>query len=66
MFPPPYTPPAALLSQLRGHGRAVLEPESAAALCGVPLADLDALAPSWDDLPSDTYQIGRASCRERV
>jgi len=55
MFQPPYTPPAALLSQLRGHGYAVLAPEDAAALCGTRLADLDALAPSWDDLPPDTY-----------
>jgi hypothetical protein len=55
MFPPPYTPPAALLSQLRGHGHAVLEPEAAAALCGTHLGELQALAPSWDDLPPDTY-----------
>jgi len=55
MFPPPYTPPAALLSQLRGHGHAVLEPEAAAALCGTRLPDLQALAASWDDLPPDTW-----------
>ena len=55
MFPPPFTPPAALLSQLRGHGHAVLEPEAAAALCGTHLSDLQALVPSWDDLPPDTY-----------
>jgi len=55
MFPPPYTPPAALLSQLRGHGHAVVDPETAAALCGVRLAELDALAPSWDELPPDAY-----------
>jgi len=55
MFLPPYTPPAALLSQLRGHGYAVLEPEAAAALCGTRLAELEALAPSWDELPPDAY-----------
>jgi hypothetical protein len=55
MFAPPYTPPAALLSQLRGRGFAVLAPEDAAALCGTSLQALDALAASWDDLPPDTY-----------
>jgi hypothetical protein len=44
-----------LLSQLRGHGHAVLEPEAAATLCGTGLADLQSLAPSWDALPPDTY-----------
>ncbi|MCJ0826708.1 2OG-Fe dioxygenase family protein [Luteimonas sp. 50] len=54
-FPPPFTPPAALLSQLRGHGYAVLAPEAVAALCAVDLGGLQALAPSWDDLPPDEY-----------
>jgi len=54
-LPPPYTPPAALLSQLRAHGHAVLAPEAVAALCGVEVAALQALAPSWDALPPDTY-----------
>jgi hypothetical protein len=65
MFPPPYTPPAALLSQLRGHGHAVLEPEASAALCGTRLADLQALAPSWDDLPPDTYLRDAGHYRRR-
>ena len=53
--PPPYTPPAALMSQLRGHGHALLAPEAAAALCGTTAEELAALAPSWDDLPPDDY-----------
>jgi len=65
MFPPPYTPPAALLSQLRGHGHAVLDPEAAAALCGVSLAALAALAPSWSDLPPDTYLRDSGRYRRR-
>jgi hypothetical protein len=52
---PPYTPPAALLSQLRGHGHAVLEPEAVAGLCGLELGALEALAPAWEGLPPDTY-----------
>ena len=54
-LPPPYTPPAALLSQLRGHGFAVLAPQAVAALCGVEPGALAALAPSWDTLPPDEY-----------
>lgn len=54
-FPPPYTPPSALLSQLRGHGYAVLAPEAVADLCGTSLDALQGLAPSWDALPPDDY-----------
>src|SRR5690606_34306507 len=53
--PPPYTPPAALMSQLRGHGHALLAPEAVADLCGAGLPELGALAPAWDDLPPDDY-----------
>lgn len=52
---PPYAPPAALLSQLRGHGYAVLSPQAASALCGLDVAALDALAPSWEGLVEDHY-----------
>src|SRR3546814_16891831 len=54
-LPPPYTPPAALLSQLRGRGYAVLSPAAVATLCGVELAALHALRPGWDDLVEDHY-----------
>jgi hypothetical protein len=40
--PPPFTPPAALLSQLRGHGHAVLSPAAVGALCGFDVSALDA------------------------
>lgn len=55
ILPPPYTPPAALLSQLKGRGYAVLAPSAAAALCGVELPALHALRPAWDDLVEDHY-----------
>ncbi|MDG6348567.1 2OG-Fe dioxygenase family protein [Luteimonas sp. 8-5] len=54
-LPPPYTPPAALLSQLKGRGYAVLPPSAVAALCGVELPALHALRPAWDDLVEDHY-----------
>ena len=55
ILPPPYTPPAALLSQLRGRGYAVLPPQAVAELCAVDLAALHALRPAWDDLVEDHY-----------
>ena len=54
-----------MLSQLRGHGFAVLAPEAAAALCGTALDELQALAPSWDDLPPDTYLLDGGRYRRR-
>jgi len=65
LLPPPYTPPAALLSQLRGHGHAVLAPEAVAALCGVEAPDLAALVPAWDDLPPDDYLRDSGRYRHR-
>ena len=52
---PPYTPPAALLSQLRGHGHAALSPSAVEALCGLEIAALDGLLPSWEHLVEDHY-----------
>ena len=40
---------------LRSRGYVVVSPEDVAALAGCRVADLQALAPSWDDLPPDTY-----------
>src|SRR3546814_16585836 len=59
IFSAPFTPADALLPAMRGHGYAVLGPDAVAALCGVAVADLDTLKPSWD------AQIGSASCRGR-
>ncbi len=66
---PPLTPPSQLANALRGPGHAV---GSAAGLCeliGVPLAELLALAPTWNDLPADAclrdggrYRRRRHSC----
>jgi len=54
-FLPPFSPVGELLPRLRERGYAVLEPGSVAALCGFPLAALDALKPSWEHLQPDRY-----------
>ena len=54
-LPPPLTPASELLSNLRQQGYAVLAPASVCALAGVAPADLQALAPYWNDLPPDQY-----------
>ena len=63
--PPPFTPPAALLSQLRGHGHAVLAPEAVGALCGFDVSALAPLVPSWEDLPADHYLRDGGRYRKR-
>ncbi|MEO7496655.1 MAG: 2OG-Fe dioxygenase family protein [Massilia sp.] len=52
---PPFTDPADVSASLRSHGYAVLAPSDVAALAGVSLAELNALAPSWHALAPDNY-----------
>ncbi len=52
---PPFTAPAQLTHDLRTTGYALLSPRDVAALAGCSVADLDALAPSWDHLALDNY-----------
>jgi hypothetical protein len=52
---PPYTDPAHVVDALRGEGYALLAPRDVAALAGCPLDELQALAPSWDNLELDNY-----------
>jgi hypothetical protein len=52
---PAYTYPDQLATQLRQQGYAVLSPRGVADLSRCDLAQLDALRPSWDDLPPDQY-----------
>ncbi|MFD0725294.1 2OG-Fe dioxygenase family protein [Lysobacter brunescens] len=54
-FPAPYTPPEALLADLRTRGYAVLPPRDVHALCGITAEALGSLAASWNDLPPDEY-----------
>jgi len=52
---PVSTAPAALGPTLRGQGFAVLEAAGVCSLAGVDLAQLQAMAPLWNDLPPDNY-----------
>jgi len=52
-FSPPYTPASQVAQQLRDRGYAVLQPSGTAAWAGCELAQLQALASDWDDLPPD-------------
>ena len=54
-FLPPCVAPTALIATLRQQGFAVLDAQRVATLAGLPLADLNALLPSWNDLPADQY-----------
>jgi hypothetical protein len=51
----PYTDPACITDALRGDGYALLRPADVALLAGCSLAELNALAPSWDHLELDNY-----------
>jgi hypothetical protein len=52
---PPETPWRELDAALRERGFAAIGPQALCELAGVELPSLQALAPSWDDLPSDAY-----------
>src|SRR5687767_14152214 len=52
---PPSTQPSQVIPDLRERGYAVLSREGLCELVGTPAATLDALRPSWEDLPLDTY-----------
>jgi hypothetical protein len=65
IFPAPSTAADALVPAMREHGYAVFAPDAVVALCGVPLAGLDALKHSWDDLPPDEYLLDGGSYRRR-
>jgi len=54
-FSPPCVAPDAVIPALRQQGYAVLDAKSVAALARLSLTDLNALLPSWDDLPPDQY-----------
>jgi hypothetical protein len=54
-FAPPFTDPAGVLPALRTRGYAVLRPQAVCDWAGCSTTDLDALLPSWSDLPPDRY-----------
>jgi len=69
LLPPPLTAPAQLTPALRDHGHAALDAAGLRDLVGASAAELDALRPSWNDLPPDghlrdggRYRRRRHSC----
>jgi hypothetical protein len=69
LLSPPLTPPTEIDSALRDTGRAELDATSLRALLPARADELDALRPSWDDLPPDghlrdggRYRRRRHSC----
>ena len=54
-FSPPYQSPNAIDTALRERGMGLLSGPDTAAWVGVPLDDLQALAPHWNDLVPDAY-----------
>jgi len=61
----PTTAPAQLADALRVDGYAVVRPQDVALLAGCTLAELDALAPSWDRLELDHYLKDGGRYRQR-
>lgn len=64
-FPAPSLPADAVVPAMREHGFAVCAPSAVAALCTMPLAALDGLKASWNDLPRDEYLLDGGSYRRR-
>lgn len=54
-FSPPVTSPSSVTSVLRERGYAVLSRSGLCELVHAPAAELDALLPTWNDLPLDGY-----------
>ena len=52
---PPITTPRDLTQAMRVRGHAALSPSGLCELLPTTLRELDALRPSWDDLPPDAY-----------
>jgi len=55
LLSPAYTYPDQVPTQLRQQGYAVLSPRGVCELAGCTPQELQALLPSWDDLPPDHY-----------
>ena len=64
-FRAPFTSPDTVVDALRRSGYAALAADDVATLCGVPLDALQALAPSWNDLPPDDYLRDGGRYRQR-
>lgn len=55
MLSPTCSPPQDAAALLRSRGYAVIDAQGVCTIAGAELAELQALAPSWNDLPPDAY-----------
>ena len=55
LLPPPTIAPVQLVPALRDHGHAALSAAGLRELLGAPAPALDAMRPTWNDLPPDGY-----------
>ena len=55
LFAPPLDPAPATVDRLTARGYALIDAQGLGSLTGADVAGLEALAPTWDDLPSDPY-----------
>jgi hypothetical protein len=62
---PPITTPRDLMQAMRVRGHAALSPSGLCELLPATLPELDALRPSWDDLPPDAYLLDGGRYRRR-
>lgn len=62
---PPYTPVPELVFTLREHGHAALSPQGLAQLARCGMDELQALAPSWEQLVPDAYLRDGGRYRKR-
>ncbi len=62
---PPFVPCSELTSALQSKGHAVLSPASVSELTSIPLTELMALNPSWNDLLPDAYLRDGGRYRKR-
>ena len=65
LFPPPCIAADQIQTELQGKGYAVLSSDTFANWARVPIADLLALLPSWNDLPPDEYLKDGGRYRKR-
>lgn len=65
ILPPPISKPDQLSKELASHGYAVLSPDGVCEFARCAYSELEALAPSWNDLPLDTYLKDSGRYRRR-
>lgn len=62
---PAFTPPEQVTRELQDHGYAVLSPNGVSTFANCTLGALEAIQPSWDDLPPDQFLLDGGHYRSR-